>query len=77
MIREFLCFVLLVSSFGGAATRRAWPKSCKNSGGEAQSNDRDEGTLPDSFFDPRTPDSPNERKDELLPARKDKCEFRR
>jgi len=77
MIREFLCFVLFVSAVGGAATPRAWPKSCKNSGGEAQSNDRDEGTLPDSFFDFRTPDSPNERKDELLPVRKNKCEFRR
>jgi hypothetical protein len=77
MIREFLCFVFLVSSFEGAATRWAWPKSCKNFGGEAQSNDRDEGTLPDSFFDPRTPDSPNERKDELLPVRKKKCKFRR
>ena len=77
MILEVLCCVLLVSVVGTAATWWVWLKSCKNSGGEAQSNDRDEGTLPDSFFDPRTPDSPNERKDELLPARKDKCEFRR
>ena len=77
MIREFLCLVLLVSAFGGVATRRVGLKSRKNSGGEAQSNDRDEGRLPDSFFDPRTPDSPNERKDELLPARKNKCEFSR
>jgi len=77
MIREFLCFVLCVPAVGGAATRRVGLKSRKNSGGEAQSIDRDEGTLPDSFFNPRTPDSPNERKDELLPARKNKCEFRR
>jgi len=77
MIREFLCFVLFVSAVGGTATRRVGLKNCKNSGGETQSIDRDEGTLPDSFFDPRTPDSPNERKDELLPVRKNKCEFRR
>lgn len=77
MIREFLCFVLFVSAVGGAATRWVGLKNRKNSGGEAQSIDRDEGRLPDSFFDPRTPDSPNERKDELLPVRKNKCEFRR
>jgi hypothetical protein len=77
MIREFLCFVLLVCAFVGAATRLVWLKSRKNSSGEAQSIDRDEGRLPDSFFDSCTPDSPNERKDELLAVRKNKCEFRR
>jgi hypothetical protein len=75
MILEFLCFVLLVSVVGAAATRWVWLKTRKSSGGEAQSIDRDEGRLPDSFFDPRTPVSPNQRKDELLPARKNKCEF--
>jgi len=77
MIREFLCFVFLVFAVGGVVSWWVWLKNHNNSQGEPQSIDRHEGSLPDSFFDPRTADSPKEHKSELLAARKNKSEFRR
>jgi hypothetical protein len=65
MILEVLCFVVLVSLVGAAAARWVWLKTRKNSSGKAQSTDQDKGRLPDSFFDPRTPESSNQRRDEL------------
>jgi len=54
MIPEFLWFVFLVSALVGFGFWRIWFRNRSYSPGEAQFMDRDEGGLPDSFFDTRT-----------------------
>jgi hypothetical protein len=77
MIREFLGFVVLVFGVVGVLSWWVWFKDHSNLQAEPQPIDRHEGSMPDSFFELRTSDPPKERKSELLPARKNKCEFRR
>jgi hypothetical protein len=76
MIREFLYFVFFASAVAGVVSWRAWLKNHSDSQGEPQSIDRHKGSLPDSFFDPGTSDSPKERKSGLLRGRRNKSEFR-
>ena len=75
MIREFLCFALLVSAVGGFVFW--WVKTHGRSQGRPQSIDRHEGNLPDSYFDPGSSGAPTKRKSDLLLARKNKGGFRR
>ena len=73
---ELLCWAFLASSVLGVWLLWVWVKKSTKAERESQAIDWHEGSLPDSFFDPRTLDSPKVCKSELLRVRNNKCEAR-
>jgi len=76
MISEFVSSVLLVPAVVGLRLWWVWFSNRGNSQGEPQSPGRHEGSLADSFFDPRAADCPQECKSTPLDAHRNPYEFR-